>query len=58
MKLFCDYRLVFKFHLIFNPLWIFHVIFRDDITALVDDLVINTKKFIKATSKEIDKWRR
>jgi len=34
------------------------VIFRDDITALVDDLVINTKKLIRATSKEIDKWRR
>ncbi|KAG4991748.1 hypothetical protein JHK87_025205 [Glycine soja] len=34
------------------------IISEDDITALVDDLVINTKKLIKATSKEIDKWRR
>jgi hypothetical protein len=34
------------------------VIFRDEITALVDDIVINTKKLIKATSREIDKWRR
>ncbi|TKY45037.1 Cadmium-induced protein AS8 [Spatholobus suberectus] len=30
----------------------------DDITALVDDLVINTKKLIRETSKEIEKWRR
>jgi len=36
----------------------FYVIFRDDITALVDDIVINTKKLIKKTSREIDKWRR
>lgn len=34
------------------------IINEDDITALVDDIVINTKKLIKATSKEIDKWRR
>ncbi|KAL5081115.1 hypothetical protein RYX36_009536 [Vicia faba] len=34
------------------------VISEDDITALVDDIVINTKKLIKATSREIDKWRR
>lgn len=31
---------------------------RDEIGALVDDLIINTKKLISATSKEIDKWRR
>ncbi|KAI4351901.1 hypothetical protein L6164_006202 [Bauhinia variegata] len=31
---------------------------QDDIAALVDDLVINTKKLIKMTSNEIDKWRR
>ncbi|KAL2334486.1 hypothetical protein Fmac_015699 [Flemingia macrophylla] len=34
------------------------IISEDDITALVDDLVINTKKLIRATSKEIEKWRR
>ncbi|XP_047175695.1 glycine-rich cell wall structural protein 1 [Vigna umbellata] len=34
------------------------IISEDDITALVDDLVINTKKLIKATSKEFDNWRR
>ncbi|CAO2834432.1 unnamed protein product [Amaranthus hypochondriacus] len=31
---------------------------RDDVNALVDDLVINTKKLMDAASKEIDKWRR
>ena len=31
---------------------------RDEITALVDDLVINTKKLVRATTKEIEKWRR
>ncbi|XP_010063733.2 glycine-rich cell wall structural protein 1 [Eucalyptus grandis] len=31
---------------------------QDEIGALVDDLVINTKKLISATSREIDKWRR
>ncbi|XP_027359613.1 ATP-dependent RNA helicase glh-2 [Abrus precatorius] len=35
-----------------------NLISEDDITALVDDIVINTKKLIRATSKEIDKWRR
>ncbi|XP_004512593.1 uncharacterized protein [Cicer arietinum] len=34
------------------------IISEDDITALVDDIVINTKKLIKATSRELDKWRR
>ncbi|KAK1299576.1 hypothetical protein QJS10_CPB13g01091 [Acorus calamus] len=29
----------------------------DHITVLIDDLVANTKKLIKATSKEIEKWR-
>lgn len=32
--------------------------FRDDIDSLVDEIVVNTKKLIKATSKELDKWRR
>ncbi|KAJ7975561.1 glycine-rich protein [Quillaja saponaria] len=31
---------------------------QDEINALVDELVINTKKLIRATSKEIDKWRK
>ncbi|KAK1263710.1 hypothetical protein QJS04_geneDACA016237 [Acorus gramineus] len=30
---------------------------QDHITVLIDDLVANTKKLIKATSKEIEKWR-
>ncbi|XP_057446442.1 uncharacterized protein LOC130738473 [Lotus japonicus] len=34
------------------------IIAEDDITALVDEIVINTKKLIKETSKEIEKWRR
>lgn len=32
--------------------------FRDDIDSLVHEIVVNTKKLIKATSKELDKWRR
>ncbi|OIV98948.1 hypothetical protein TanjilG_07383 [Lupinus angustifolius] len=35
-----------------------NIVSEDDITALVDDFVINTKKLIRATSKEIEKWRR
>ncbi|KAL0540574.1 hypothetical protein IC582_020582 [Cucumis melo] len=31
---------------------------QDDIGALVDDLVLNTKRLIRATSREIDKWKR
>ncbi|XP_010252320.1 PREDICTED: glycine-rich protein [Nelumbo nucifera] len=31
---------------------------QDEISALIDEVVINTKKLIRATSKEIDKWRR
>ncbi|KAL3845737.1 hypothetical protein ACJIZ3_003140 [Penstemon smallii] len=31
---------------------------QDEIGALVDELVVNTKKLIQATSKEVDKWRR
>jgi hypothetical protein len=31
---------------------------QDEIAALVDEFVINTKKLIRATSREIDKWRR
>jgi hypothetical protein len=30
----------------------------DDIGALVDELVLNTKKLVKATSREVEKWRR
>ncbi|CAL0328662.1 unnamed protein product [Lupinus luteus] len=35
-----------------------NIISEDDITAIVDDFVIHTKKLIRATSKEIEKWRR
>lgn len=31
---------------------------QDEIGALIDEVVINTKKLIKATSREVDKWRR
>ncbi|KAL7118402.1 hypothetical protein ACP275_03G134200 [Erythranthe tilingii] len=31
---------------------------QDEIGALVDELVVNTKKLIEATSREVDKWRR
>ncbi|PON60543.1 glycine-rich protein [Parasponia andersonii] len=31
---------------------------QDEIGALIDDLVDNTKKLVRATSREIDKWRR
>ncbi|KAI4347439.1 hypothetical protein L6164_008252 [Bauhinia variegata] len=31
---------------------------QDEITALVDDVVINTKRLIRVTSRELDKWRR
>ncbi|KAK9748934.1 hypothetical protein RND81_02G091500 [Saponaria officinalis] len=31
---------------------------QDDIGALVDELVINTKRLVVVASKEIDKWRR
>ncbi|KAL2497566.1 glycine-rich protein [Abeliophyllum distichum] len=31
---------------------------QDDIGALMDEIVVNTKKLIKATSREADKWRR
>lgn len=31
---------------------------KDEIGDLVDELVKNTKRLIRATSKEIDKWRR
>ncbi|KAB5512426.1 hypothetical protein DKX38_029492 [Salix brachista] len=30
----------------------------DEIGGLIDELVINTKKLVKATSREIEKWRR
>ncbi|ONK57784.1 uncharacterized protein A4U43_C09F4060 [Asparagus officinalis] len=30
---------------------------QDRIDALLDDLIMNTKKLIKATSKELEKWR-
>lgn len=31
---------------------------RDELSGLIDELVISTKKVFRATSKEIDKWRR
>ncbi|XP_042487641.1 keratin, type I cytoskeletal 14 [Macadamia integrifolia] len=31
---------------------------QNDIGALLDEVVISTKKLMRATSKEIDKWRR
>ncbi|XP_038712960.1 uncharacterized protein LOC120006909 isoform X2 [Tripterygium wilfordii] len=31
---------------------------QDEISSLIDELVINTKKLVRATSKEIEKWRR
>lgn len=33
-------------------------VFRDEMSALVDEVVRSTKKLIKATEREIDKWRR
>ncbi|KAH6763900.1 glycine-rich protein [Perilla frutescens var. hirtella] len=30
---------------------------KDEIGALVDELVLNTKELIRATSKEVNKWR-
>ncbi|KAF5936560.1 hypothetical protein HYC85_024066 [Camellia sinensis] len=31
---------------------------QDEIGALIDELVMNTKTLIKATSTQVDKWRR
>lgn len=31
---------------------------RDEVDSLIDELVVHTKKLVKATTKEIDKWRR
>ncbi|XAR57474.1 hypothetical protein NMG60_11025630 [Bertholletia excelsa] len=31
---------------------------QDEVGALIDEVVLNTKKLIKATSREVDKWRR
>ncbi|XP_021903394.1 uncharacterized protein LOC110818734 isoform X1 [Carica papaya] len=31
---------------------------QDDINAIIDVLVTNTKELVRATSREIDKWRR
>ena len=31
---------------------------RDDITGLLDELVMNTKELIVETSREIAKWRK
>ncbi|EPS58485.1 hypothetical protein M569_16329, partial [Genlisea aurea] len=31
---------------------------QDDIGGVIDELVVNTKKLIEATSREMDKWRR
>lgn len=30
---------------------------RDEIGGLVDELVVNTKRLIRATSREVNKWR-
>lgn len=35
-----------------------YVFVRDDIGALVEELVDNTKKLVRATTREMDKWRR
>jgi hypothetical protein len=34
------------------------LIISDEVGSLIDELVINTKKLVKATSREIEKWRR
>ncbi|XP_019228611.1 PREDICTED: protein TRIGALACTOSYLDIACYLGLYCEROL 5, chloroplastic [Nicotiana attenuata] len=31
---------------------------QDEVGELIDELVVNTKKLIKATTQELDKWRR
>ncbi|KAK4753849.1 hypothetical protein SAY87_001953 [Trapa incisa] len=31
---------------------------QDEIGELIDDLIVNTKKLIRATSREIDKWKK
>nr|GMD21594.1 glycine-rich cell wall structural protein 1 [Ipomoea batatas] len=31
---------------------------QNEIDTLIDDLVVNTKKLIRATSHEVDKWKR
>ncbi|KAF2299628.1 hypothetical protein P3X46_035236 [Hevea brasiliensis] len=31
---------------------------QDEIGGLIDELVINTKKLVRATSREIEKWRK
>ncbi|KAF5727091.1 hypothetical protein HS088_TW22G00778 [Tripterygium wilfordii] len=31
---------------------------QDEISSLIDELVTNTKKLVKATSREMEKWRR
>ncbi|XP_022861506.1 keratin, type I cytoskeletal 12 [Olea europaea var. sylvestris] len=31
---------------------------QDDISDLIDEIVVNTKKLMKATSREVEKWRR
>ncbi|CAL0303533.1 unnamed protein product [Lupinus luteus] len=35
-----------------------NIFYEDDITAIMDDLVINTKRLMRATSKETEKWSR
>lgn len=32
--------------------------FSDQIGALIDEVVLNAKKLVQATSREIEKWRR
>lgn len=50
---------LYSFKLLFI-FWNSHLacVVRDEIGALVDELIINTKKVIRATSREIDKWKR
>lgn len=31
---------------------------QDEIVSYIDEIIVNTKKLIKATSKEMEKWRR
>ncbi|XP_050234526.1 uncharacterized protein LOC126682804 [Mercurialis annua] len=35
-----------------------HLPTQDEIASVIDELVINTKKLVKATSREIEKWRK
>ncbi|KAG7025114.1 hypothetical protein SDJN02_13937 [Cucurbita argyrosperma subsp. argyrosperma] len=50
LLLFCHQETFLDFH--------FYFISRDEIGALVDELALNTKKLIRVTAQEIDKWKR